>query len=390
MKICVISPGVVHAVPRTMALVGQFDEIHFIDAVGRADRKVLASHQVIYHGPQRGAAILKAAELRTLLGTLKPDAIVCHYASGDHFFGAIAYGRCPVATITMGHDVLYSEGDAVIPELRRALTRAGLRRSHYIAAKSRFLAERLRSYGVRTPIDVNYWGADLERYCPGGKVEARRTLGLDQEVPIILSPRAIEPRLNIHLIVEAFHGVLAKYPKASLVILGRSTPGCKAGLTETIARLGLTRATVMRDEVSEDTLVQYYRASDVVVSVGSSEGFPNTVLEVMACRVPVVIGRIPQIEELLEDGRNAWICDIALQPLTEAILDVLGDRQKTQRICGAAYETARTHADIKKNGIIFSNGLKQAVAAYGTGFRPNMLPFRMLYAAFRIHRKIFR
>ncbi|MHB1529459.1 MAG: glycosyltransferase family 4 protein [Acidiferrobacteraceae bacterium] len=390
MKICVISPGVVHAVPRTVALAGQFDEIHFIDVVGRADRKVLESHQVIYHGPEEGGALLKVAELRTLLGTLKPDAIVCHYASGDHFFGAIAYGRCPVATITMGHDVLYSEGDAVIPELRRILTRAGLRRSCYIAAKSRFLAERLRGYGVRAPIDVNYWGADLERYCPGGKIEARRALGLGQDGPIILSPRAIEPRLNIHLIVEAFHGVLKQCPRASLVILGRSTPGCKARLTEAIARLGLTESTRVLGEMSEDALVQYYQASDVVVSVGSSEGFPNTVLEVMACRVPVVVGRIPQIEELLEDGRNAWICDIALRPLTETILDVLDSKEKAQRICGAAYETAKAHADIKKNGIIFSNGLKQAVAAYRTDFRSNVFPFRVLYAAFRVHRKIFR
>ena len=41
MKVCIVSPGVVHATPRTVALSDQFDDIYFIDITGKADRLLL-------------------------------------------------------------------------------------------------------------------------------------------------------------------------------------------------------------------------------------------------------------------------------------------------------------------------------------------------------------
>ncbi|MHB8389122.1 MAG: glycosyltransferase [Acidobacteriaceae bacterium] len=370
-------------------MAGQFDEIHFIDVAGRADRRILESHGIRYHGPEPGdGKIIKSRELLTLLRQLEPEAIICHYASGDHFFSAIAYGRCPVGTIAMGHDVLYEEGDSFVPAFTKLLTRMGLRQSHYVVAKSTFLAKRIRSYGVRSPVEVNYWGANLTRYRPGEQIEARRALRLAESGVIILSPRAIEPRLNIHLIVEAFHALAAKYHDASLVILGRSSQNYKNRIKETIARLNLADKTYVLDEIPEEILSQYYQASDVVVSMASSEGFPNTLLEVMACKVPMVVGQIAQIEELLEDDRNAWICDLSAPAIAAAIEDILRDGEKRRRIVSAAYETVKRYGDIRKNGVLFSDRLKQIAEEWKPGFRPMTFIFRMLYGVFRIQRRL--
>lgn len=389
MKICVISPGVVHAVPRTIAIADQFDEIHYIDMVGNADRNTLESRGIIYHASEKiDKPIICSRELQRLLKKIKPDAIVCHFSAGDHFFSAIAYGRCPVAAIAMGHDVLYDEGDSFVPYFVRLLIRMALQRSLYISAKSELLAERIKNYGVRSPVSVNYWGADLDRFHPGERNIAWRKLGLDENKTIILSPRALEPRLNIHLIVEAFHEVLTKYDNASLVILGRASPDYKKQIEETIVRLNLKNRVRLLNEVSQDALLPYYQASDVVVSMGRSEGFPNTLLEVMACKVPVVVGRIAQIEELLEHDRNAWICEIEPRAIAAAILDVLDDREKRQRISNSAYMTAKEYADIKKNGITFSNNLKRYCAADKRGSWIEIIIFKIMYVMYRIQRKI--
>ena len=58
-------------------------------------------------------------------------------------------------------------------------------------------------------------------------------------------------------------------------------------------------------------LPAYYRASDMVLSMARSEGFPNTVIEVMACKIPVIIGWLEQVGVLLENGHNSIICDIS-------------------------------------------------------------------------------
>jgi glycosyltransferase involved in cell wall biosynthesis len=190
--------------------------------------------------------------------------------------------------------------------------------------------------------------------------------------------------------VEAFPAVLMKRPNALLVILGRSSPGYKNQIEETIKRLNLACNVYVLDEVSQDVLPRYYQASDVVVSMGHSEGFPNTLLEVMACKVPIVVGRIAQIEELLEDDKNAWICEKQPQAIAAAILDVLDDQNKRQRVSNAAYATVKEYADIKKNGIKFSNDMKRYCATYNHSSWIKIILFKILYAIYRVQRKIIR
>ncbi|NOT10832.1 MAG: glycosyltransferase family 4 protein [Methylococcaceae bacterium] len=389
MRVCVISPGVVHAVPRTVAIADQFDEVHFIDIEGNSDSRPLLAHGVVYHSSDReGKSLNRGRVLQHLLGTIRPDVIVCHYASGDHYFNAIGYGQCPVASIVMGNDAFYDEGDMVVPFLAKLLVRMSLRRSYYLSAKSELLAQCLKRYGVTAPIDVNYWGADMTRFSPGHRLEARRQLGLDEKAILILSSRALEPRLNIHLIVEAFPEILQSYSNASLIILGRSSPDYKRQVEDTVSRLNLADRISFRGDVSQDALLQYYQASDCVVSVAQCEGFPNTVLEVMACKVPVVVGNIPHIDELLENNRNAWICEKNPQAIATAILAVLGDATNRAAIVDAAYATAMKFADIKKNGIRFSYRLKQSLTNIQPASRVAQLVFKAIFLLYRIQRKI--
>src|SRR5262245_3903796 len=127
MKVCVLSPGVIHAVPRTLAMAHSLTDVHFVDGPGTADRARLEAAGIHYHRPREGGGRIASLALQRLLRRLAPDAIVCHYGSGAHFFGAVAYGRCPVAVIAMGNDLLYDDGDTRIPALAKLLVRLGLR-----------------------------------------------------------------------------------------------------------------------------------------------------------------------------------------------------------------------------------------------------------------------
>ncbi len=361
-----ISPGVVHAVPRTVAMAPFVEEVDFVDFTGTADRAPLTRAGVRYHTPSEGGTSrIRSLNLRRLLARLAPDVIVCHYGSGDHFFNAIAYGRCPVAVIAMGNDVLYEDGDTRVSPLRGLLTRMGLRRAAFISAKSRFLAEALRGLGVRARTEINYWGADLKRFSPGDAAAARRTLGLPAGVPIVLSPRAIEPRLNVHLVVEAFAEVVKHRPEAELVILGRSMPQYRAEVAAAVAHLALAGRVRVLGEVGQEALPDWYRASDVVVSVASVEGFPNTVLEAMACAVPVLVGDIPQVRELLTDGVNARISTVEASAIARGIEEVLADRQRALAIAEKGRKTALEWGDIDTNGRRFAEAMRHVVESGG-------------------------
>ena len=391
MRICIISPGVVHAVSRTIAICGQFEEVHFIDMKGNADFAKLERHGVIcYKISRQSRFAMTDLGLHKLLNRIKPEVIICHFASGDHFFHAILYGRCPVAAIAMGHDILYDRGDADVSRLRQLLTRMALRRTAYIAAKSKYLETRIRSYGVMGPVHINFWGADLLRFRSGNRALAKRQLLIPTDCPVILSPRAIEPRLNINLIADSFQYVVKQHPRAILIILGRVSPQYLKIVEETISRLRLSSRVQVIGEIGEDDMITYYQASDVVVSMANSEGFPNTLLEVMGCKIPMVVGRIPQIEELLSDGQNARICQIDPHQTGKAILDILGNPEKAFNLAANAYDTATRHANIKTNGVKFSNQLKRAMAEKtSTGFVKKAC-FIAIFAAYLIQRTVIK
>jgi len=386
-RACIISPGVAHAVPRTVAIAPYLDEIHFIDVLGTADRRVLEDHAVHYHTlREAGKSPYASVQLRDLLKKIRPDVIGCHYGLGDHFFNAIAANLCPVSVVAMGTDVMHDAGTARLSLLQRLLSRMGLRRAGSVSAKSRFVAAELARMGVRAPVEVNYWGCDLGRFQPGPRSAARSRLGLPDAAKIVLSPRAIQPLYNIDLIVEAFPAVLRRWPDALLLMVGRVAEQYQAKVAAMVERLGLAPHVRIIGNIGEAALADYFRASDLVVSVASSEGFPNTVLEAMACGIPVLVGDIPQIRELLTDGVNARICPITASGIEVAIGEMLIDPESAGRIAAAGRATAMESGDINRNGERWASELRMLAAGRKTQNFLSSLSYRLVLRVYQLMR----
>jgi len=77
-----------------------------------------------------------------------------------------------------------------------------------------------------------------------------------------------------------------------------------------IVESGLTRQVKMLGWVERDAIVERYRQADVFVTATTWEGMPNTVLEGMACGLPVVATRASGLEELVHDGVNGYLVDV--------------------------------------------------------------------------------
>lgn len=389
MSICVISPGVVHAVPRTIAIASHFPEVHFIDLKSNSNSGGLASKNITVHKlPRWGKSLFAYFDLLNLLHKIRPDAIICHFASGQHFFLATVYGKCPVVAICMGHDILFDEGDSYVPFFMRLLTKLALKQAAYICAKSKFLATRIESFGVNKSIDINYWGCDLSIFQPQARNLAREKLHIRKDATIILSPRAVEPRLNIHLIVEAFASVREKMANVELIILGRASASYKVEIDKLIKDLELGEHVHLVYEVEQKRLPDYYNASDLVVSMASSEGFPNTLLEVMGCGIPVLAGKIPQTSELLIHKTNAYLCDLTSVAITQNIIEILKNPKIIKEVTINALQLAQNKADIMKNGEIFSDKLKSVIKTYQRTSQLVRIKFALLFLIHLIINKI--
>ncbi len=57
------------------------------------------------------------------------------------------------------------------------------------------------------------------------------------------------------------------------------------------------------------TVVDKYRSADALVHVSIQDGFPNAVVEGMACGLPIVVSRVSDLPLIVEKGRNGFVCD---------------------------------------------------------------------------------
>ncbi|KAI5913107.1 glycosyltransferase [Azoarcus sp. PA01] len=103
--------------------------------------------------------------------------------------------------------------------------------------------------------------------------------------------------------------------------------------------------------VPQAELRRYYVAADVLVLASSREGWPNVLLEAMACGTPVVATRVwgmPEIVAAPEGGVLVPQRTVpALQAGLEALLSAPPDRAATRRYAEGFDWSATTAAQIE-------------------------------------------
>ena len=74
-----------------------------------------------------------------------------------------------------------------------------------------------------------------------------------------------------------------------------------------VAELGLERTVIFKGKMSPEELWPFLSGCDVFVFPTLSEGFPNAVLEAMACGLPVISSDFAGVDDLVRSEKNGLI-----------------------------------------------------------------------------------
>jgi glycosyltransferase involved in cell wall biosynthesis len=136
------------------------------------------------------------------------------------------------------------------------------------------------------------------------------------------------PGKGVEYLIEAFDILIKKYPDLKLIMIGRGP--LKGNIEQMIRDLNLSKNIIMKEFVPNSELPEIYQSSDVFVLPSLNEGIPRTILEAMACGIPVVCTELPQLVDVVE-GCGLLVPVKDSQALAEGISRIVSDRGMAQK-----------------------------------------------------------
>jgi glycosyltransferase involved in cell wall biosynthesis len=204
-----------------------------------------------------------------------------------------------------------------------------------------------------------YTGADIALFA--------RPPGVQPNPKQILYAGRLAPEKGVHVLLDAFHVVLAQHPDAHLELIGPERvfplealfPGCGDPHLleiEPYFHPG-AYARLLRGKVSEfpagsisfrnngvkfNELVSHYHAASIFAFPSvCEEACPLPPIEAMASRVPVVATRDGPFPEIVEDGRTGLLVARSdTRGLADAILQLLANPDQRETMAEAAFRRA--------------------------------------------------
>jgi glycosyltransferase involved in cell wall biosynthesis len=168
------------------------------------------------------------------------------------------------------------------------------------------------------------WGVDLAHFTPAS-ASVRGTVWRERhgwgDKSVLLCLRSWEPNYGVDVLLKAFVEAAQKDENLRLILLG---DGRQRELMVSILEEGkVTDKVFLGGRVPNQDLITYYGAADVYVTPSHVDGSSVSLMEAMACGLPVIASDIPANAEWIAEGQSGWLFpDGDVPALADLILQI--------------------------------------------------------------------
>ena len=274
-------------------------------------------------------------DLLSLIPHFHPDILHCHNLHGDYFdLRALPLLSEQLPLVLTLHDAWLTSGHCahsigcekwqtgcgkcpdltLYPRIWRDSTEFNWKqkesifaRSHlFIATPCRWLMENVKKSLINPAIIESRIipnGVDLEIFHPSDREKARKELQLPESSTIILFA-AEGIRSNIWKDYRTMRSAIAftskEHPDQDITFIA-------LGEDAHPEKIGNARIEFIPYQSDPEQVARYYQASDLYLHAARAETFPNTILEAMACGLPVVATSVGGIPEQIIEGKTGFL-----------------------------------------------------------------------------------
>lgn len=242
------------------------------------------------------------SHFRRAVEEFKPEVVLAAWAYPDGW-AAVELAReagLPVVVKVHGSDVLLlNESKA-----RRKRTIEALKGADGVIAVSKHLASAVIGLGVEEEkVSVVYNGVDCKLFSAGSRDAARERLGLDggRDRPLLLFAGNLVWVKGADALIEACVLLNKRGVRFDCRLIGQGRMG--TGLARRIKEAGLQERVKLIGARPLSEMPDWYRAADLLVLPGRSEGLPNVLREAIACGACVVASNVGGVSEMVREDR---------------------------------------------------------------------------------------
>jgi len=136
---------------------------------------------------------------------------------------------------------------------------------------------------------------------------------------------------GVQYLIRAMKQVQDKIPDARLIIVG---DGEEREMLETLSiHLDIQRYVQFIGVVPHEKVKTFMQQADIFVLPSLSEGFPNVILEAMACGLPVIASRVGGIPDIITNTTNGYLVEAKdSDDLADKIVLLLSDAALRKKI----------------------------------------------------------
>lgn len=155
---------------------------------------------------------------------------------------------------------------------------------------------------------------------------------------VVLMVSRLVKQKNIPLAIKAFNQVIRKFPEAGLVIVGSGSE--KSNIESYISKFGLSENIVIEDWSND--VYSKMKSADLFVMSSDYEGWGMTVIESVACGLPVIMTNVGCANEFIKNRENGLIIDIGdVNALKSSIIEVLENTELRKSLINNGFESLK-------------------------------------------------
>lgn len=205
-----------------------------------------------------------------------------------------------------------------------------IKNSSMVTAVSSTVSKNLEDYGLKAEdIKLVYNGVDQDIFFPSGK---------KPEEKYILYTGRISYGKGLLELIDCAKEVCEIRDDVSFVLAGDGP--LLSNLKKKVTDLNLQNRIKFLGQVNRRKIVNLYQNATIFAFPSYYEGLPGSLLEAMACQLPIVATEVPGNIELIEHNKNGiFIPPKNASAISKAILDLLDDPDKRDKLGKNARKT---------------------------------------------------